>query len=122
MNLKASIAAALLGLVAGAGCSSGSSTPPKPAAGIVTDTTPTTAKAITFASCAAAKQAGYSAMKRGEAGYSAKLDGDGDGIACDQAAATPAKMTFAECQKQGEYPGGRYAVEFDNGVCTVQKP
>lgn len=31
-------------------------------------------------------------------------------------------MTFAECQKTAEYPGGRYAVEFDNGVCTVQRP
>ena len=31
-------------------------------------------------------------------------------------------MTFAECQASAEYPGGRYAVEYDNGVCTVQKP
>jgi hypothetical protein len=34
----------------------------------------------------------------------------------------PAGMTFAECQKSAEYPGGRYSVSFDNGVCTVQKP
>ena len=41
------------------------------------------------------------------------------------AGATPAppKMTFAECQRSAEYGnGGQYAVEFDNGVCKVQKP
>ena len=36
--------------------------------------------------------------------------------------ATTSTMSFAECQASGEYPGGRYAVEYDNGVCTVQKP
>lgn len=35
-----------------------------------------------FASCAEAKDAGYQSMKKGEAGYSARLDGDGDGVAC----------------------------------------
>lgn len=35
---------------------------------------------------------------------------------------TTHQMTFEECQKSGEYPGGRYAVEYDNGVCKVQKP
>lgn len=34
----------------------------------------------------------------------------------------PAGMTFAECQASAEYPGGRYAVDYDNGVCNVQKP
>ena len=71
---------------------------------------------VSFASCKAAADAGYTSMEKGKAGYSAKLDGDGDGVACDK------KMTFAECQASAEYPGGRYAVDFDNGVCTVQKP
>ena len=72
---------------------------------------------LAFTSCAAAKAAGYQSMHKGEAGYSAKLDGDGDGVACD------AKMTFAECQASATNPlGGRYAVSFDNGVCTVQRP
>lgn len=32
-------------------------------------------------------------------------------------------MTFEECQASAEYPGGgRYAVEYDHGVCKVQKP
>jgi hypothetical protein len=48
------------------------------------------------------------------------------GYACGAATDPPAdaapKMTFEQCQASGEYPGGRYAVEFDNGVCTVQKP
>lgn len=52
------------------------------------------------------------------------------GVACTEPAATggavettstTAGMTFAECQRSGEYPGGRYAVSFDNGVCTVQR-
>jgi len=37
-----------------------------------------------FASCAEAKAAGHQALKKGEAGYSKKLDRDGDGVACDQ--------------------------------------
>lgn len=37
-----------------------------------------------FASCADAEKAGYTSMKKGEDGYSAKLDGDGDGVACDK--------------------------------------
>lgn len=37
-------------------------------------------------------------------------------------ATTAPGMTFADCQKSAEYPGGRYAVSYDNGVCTVQKP
>lgn len=35
---------------------------------------------------------------------------------------TTTAMTFATCQQSAEYPGGRYAVEYDNGVCTVQRP
>lgn len=45
-------------------------------------TTQTTVKAVTFASCAEAKAAGYHDMARGTPGYSSKLDADGDGIAC----------------------------------------
>jgi Excalibur calcium-binding domain len=37
-----------------------------------------------FGSCAAARRAGYTHMRRGKAGYSAGLDRDGDGIACDK--------------------------------------
>ena len=40
--------------------------------------------AVTFTSCAKAKDAGYSSMRRGEPGYSAKLDGEVGGVACDK--------------------------------------
>ncbi|MBT1161741.1 excalibur calcium-binding domain-containing protein [Bifidobacterium sp. SO1] len=40
-------------------------------------------KTVEFVDCDAAKAAGYTDMKRGEAGYSEKLDGDDDGIACE---------------------------------------
>ena len=36
-----------------------------------------------FSSCKQARAAGYSRMRRGDPGYSAKLDRDGDGIACE---------------------------------------
>ena len=36
-----------------------------------------------FPNCTAARAAGYSRMHRGEPGYSAKLDRDGDGVACE---------------------------------------
>jgi len=39
--------------------------------------------AVYFKSCKAAKAAGYSDIKKGEPGYSSKLDRDGDGIACE---------------------------------------
>ena len=77
--------------------------------------------AVAYANCADVEAAGKAPLHRGDPGYSAKLDRDGDGTACDQKAPA-AKMTFAECQASAEYPGGRYAVEYDNGVCTVQKP
>ena len=75
---------------------------------------------VAYASCADVEAAGKAPLHRGDPGYSAKLDRDGDGTACDQK--TAGTMTFAECQASAEYPGGRYAVEYDNGVCTVQKP
>jgi Excalibur calcium-binding domain len=37
-----------------------------------------------FGSCKAARKAGYTHMRRGQPGYSANLDRDGDGIACDK--------------------------------------
>ncbi len=77
---------------------------------------------VTYASCADVEAAGKAPLHKGDPGYSAKLDRDGDGTACDASAPAAAKMTFAECQKSAEYPGGKYAVSFDNGVCTVQKP
>ena len=40
--------------------------------------------AARFKSCAAAKRAGYSNMRRGQKGYSKNLDRDGDGLACDK--------------------------------------
>ncbi|WP_276352628.1 phospholipase D-like domain-containing protein [Cohnella caldifontis] len=36
-----------------------------------------------FASCAAARAAGKAPLRKGEPGYNAKLDGDGDGVACE---------------------------------------
>jgi len=39
---------------------------------------------LNFRSCAEAKKAGFSDMRRGTPGYSANLDRDGDGIACDK--------------------------------------
>lgn len=86
--------------IAGA-CSSGTAATPTPS---------------TYANCDAVQAAGKAPIHKGDPGYSAKLDRDGDGVACDT------KMTFAQCQASGEYPGGRYAVEYDNGVCTVQRP
>lgn len=85
----------------------------------------TTTSAVSFTSCAAAQKAGYHDMKRGQPGYSPRLDGDGDGVACDTKAAGSGAptMTFTECQKSAQYDGGgQYAFEYDNGVCTVQRP
>lgn len=44
------------------------------------------------------------------------------GVVETTTSSAPAGMSFAECQKSAEYPGGKYAVSYDNGVCTVQKP
>lgn len=36
---------------------------------------------------------------------------------------TTHRMTYDECRASATRPGGgRYAVEYDNGVCKVQKP
>ena len=37
-----------------------------------------------FASCAEAKAAGKAPLHKGDPGYSAKMDGDGDGVACEK--------------------------------------
>ncbi|WP_365704760.1 excalibur calcium-binding domain-containing protein [Novosphingobium sp.] len=36
-----------------------------------------------FSSCKEARANGYSRIRRGEPGYSARLDRDGDGVACE---------------------------------------
>ena len=40
-------------------------------------------KQVYFKNCKEARVAGYSRMRRGEAGYREKLDRDGDGVACE---------------------------------------
>lgn len=56
------------------------------------------------------------------AGACSSSDEKKDAPAVTSSTPTTHMMTFEECQKSGEYPGGRYAVEYDNGVCKVQKP
>nr|WP_281380979.1 excalibur calcium-binding domain-containing protein [Nocardioides panaciterrulae] len=36
-----------------------------------------------YASCDAARAAGAAPLHRGDPGYSTRLDGDGDGVACE---------------------------------------
>lgn len=98
MNLKASIAAAVLGLVVGAGCASGDTPPKTTGGGVVetttttgaiqkptatSETTATTAAAVSYANCDAVRAAGKAPLHKGDPGYSTKLDRDGDGTACD---------------------------------------
>lgn len=45
---------------------------------------PTAAPGAYYANCAAARAAGVAPLHRGDPGYSSKLDGDGDGIACEK--------------------------------------
>ncbi len=56
-----------------------------PLAGAVKKTTKSSSSSssVKFKSCKEARAAGYSDMKKGEPGYSSKLDRDGDGIACE---------------------------------------
>lgn len=63
----------------------------RPATGQDGEPTPTPAPtsgvpAVVYSSCAAADIAGVSPILRGQPGYSAKLDADGDGIACEDPA------------------------------------
>jgi hypothetical protein len=45
---------------------------------------PTTAPAVYYANCAAAKAAGVAPLYRGDPGYRSGLDRDGDGVACEK--------------------------------------
>ncbi|MFB9276137.1 excalibur calcium-binding domain-containing protein [Cohnella cellulosilytica] len=38
---------------------------------------------MSFPNCAAVREAGKAPLRKGDPGYSAKLDRDGDGIACE---------------------------------------
>lgn len=49
-----------------------------------TTTTATPQQNLNFRNCKEAKAAGYSNIRRGEPGYSSRLDRDGDGLACDK--------------------------------------
>lgn len=44
---------------------------------------PTKAVGIEYANCAEARAAGAAPVRRGDPGYSRKLDGDGDGVGCE---------------------------------------
>lgn len=117
MNLKASFAAALLGLTFGAACSS--SPKAAPASGVV-ETTTTTAGSVSFASCADAQAAGYHDIARGAPGYSARLDGDGDGVACDQ---KPKDSTFdaqAYCLDKLKALSVKYPKSFAGGDLAAE--
>lgn len=89
MKIRASIAATVLGLMAGAACSS-SPEPKTVRAGQVETTTSTAA--VSFANCDAVREAGKAPIRQGDPGYSTRLDGDGDGVACD----TPTTTTTAK--------------------------
>ena len=56
------------------------------------------------------------------AGACSSSGGKDDPAVSTSSTPTTHRMTFEECQASATYPGGgRYAVEYDNGVCTVQK-
>lgn len=44
---------------------------------------PVAPSSVYFANCAAARAAGAAPVRAGQPGYSSKLDGDGDGVACE---------------------------------------
>ncbi len=54
---------------------------PRPALGRVAGATQSPSG--TFRSCTEAREAGAAPLRRGEPGYQASLDGDGDGVACE---------------------------------------
>ena len=51
--------------------------------GIEDTPAPSSGPGASYANCSAARAAGVTPPHRGEPGYSAKLDRDGDGIACE---------------------------------------
>ncbi|WP_406207683.1 excalibur calcium-binding domain-containing protein [Kitasatospora sp. NBC_01560] len=55
-------------------------TPTQPAAPVPA---PTTTSTVYYANCTAARDAGVAPLHRGDAGYRAGLDADGDGVACE---------------------------------------
>ncbi|OAS19727.1 thermonuclease family protein [Paenibacillus oryzisoli] len=59
-------------------------TTPKPATTSKPPTTATSKPSVVYNSCKEANEAGAYNIKQGEPGYSAKLDGDGDGVACER--------------------------------------
>ncbi len=55
---------------------------PRPRPAVVAPA-PSAGSGASYANCSAARAAGVTPLHRGEPGYSAKLDRDGDGIACE---------------------------------------
>lgn len=60
-------------------CHRASASPPAPRSALQSDRSSERG----YPSCAAARAAGAAPMRRGEPGYNPRLDGDGDGIACE---------------------------------------
>lgn len=57
----------------------------RPTASVYALLTPSASPSSTFyKDCAAARAAGHSPLRRGDPGYRAALDGDGDGLACER--------------------------------------
>lgn len=82
----------VLAVLVGGACTSQA---PKPAAGVVETTTSSTVPPpaevttapvaeVVYKNCSEVTAAGKAPIHQGEPGYSAKLDRDGDGVACDR--------------------------------------
>lgn len=129
----------VLAVLVGGACTSQT---PKPAAGVVETTTSssavevtsTTAAPVVYSSCAEATAAGKAPIHKGEPGYSAKLDRDGDGVACDAATTTTTleklklrvgNMTKPECdayaaKQTGLNPKGpAWTGALDGSTCVI---
>ncbi len=59
-------------------------TDPAPTTSATTGPTPKASPSVYYKNCAKVRAAGAAPLYRGEPGYSAKLDKDGDGVACDK--------------------------------------
>lgn len=55
----------------------------RPAPARTGETPPAPAADVAFEDCAAARAAGAAPLRRGEPGYAPRMDGDGDGVACE---------------------------------------